>query len=117
MQVKEYEGVEIGRGARLLEPLVLGLPPRGKEPGDLTLVIGADAVLRPFTTIYAGTTIGDRFQCGQGVSIREDNVIGDDSSVGTHCQLEFGNRIGARVRIHSGCFLELTVIEDDVFVG
>ena len=31
--------------------------------------------------------------------------------------LEFGNRIGDRVRIHSGCFLELVTIEDDVFVG
>ena len=31
--------------------------------------------------------------------------------------LEFGNRIGSRVRIHSGCFLELVTIEDDVFVG
>ena len=31
--------------------------------------------------------------------------------------LEFGNRIGNRVRIHTGCFLELVTIEDDVFVG
>ena len=31
--------------------------------------------------------------------------------------LEFGNRIGDRVRIHSGCFLEMVTIEDDVFVG
>jgi acetyltransferase-like isoleucine patch superfamily enzyme len=31
--------------------------------------------------------------------------------------LEFGNRLGDRVRIHSGCFLEMVTIEDDVFVG
>ncbi|HEX9436081.1 MAG TPA: acyltransferase, partial [Candidatus Limnocylindria bacterium] len=64
-----------------------------------------------------GTTIGARLQTGQGASIREDNVIGDDVSVGTHASLEFGNRIGSRVRIHTGCFLELTQIEDEVFVG
>ncbi len=63
------------------------------------------------------TTIGARLQTGQGASIREDNVIGDDVSVGTHASLEFGNRIGSRVRIHTGCFLELTQIEDEVFVG
>jgi len=75
------------------------------------------AVIRPFTTIYGGTTIGARLQTGQGASIREDNVMGDDVSVGTHASLEFGNRIGSRVRIHTGCFLELTTIEDEVFLG
>jgi acetyltransferase-like isoleucine patch superfamily enzyme len=31
--------------------------------------------------------------------------------------LEFGNRIGNRVRIHSGCFLEMVTVEEDVFIG
>jgi acetyltransferase-like isoleucine patch superfamily enzyme len=61
--------------------------------------------------------IGDHFQTGQGASIREDNIIGDDVSVGTNAVLEFGNRIGNHVRIHSGCFLELTIIGNDVFLG
>jgi acetyltransferase-like isoleucine patch superfamily enzyme len=67
--------------------------------------------------LYAGSRIGERFQTGQGASIREDNVLGDDVSIGTNAVLEFGNRIGNRVRIHSGCFLELVTIEDDVFIG
>src|SRR5207245_9967708 len=94
-----------------------GRAPRGKKAGELELVIGPGAVIRPFTTIYAGTRIGARLQTGQGASIREDNVIGDDVSVGTHASVEFGNRIGSRVRIHTGCFLELTRIGDDVFLG
>jgi acetyltransferase-like isoleucine patch superfamily enzyme len=96
---------------------VLGKPPRGKSPGELKLAIGRNAVIRPFTTIYAGTVIGDDFQTGQGASIREDNQIGHGTSVGTNAVLEFGNRLGAGVRIHSGCFLEMTIIEDHVFVG
>ncbi len=44
-------------------------------------------------------------------------MLGDDVSVGTHTSLEFGNRIGSRVRIHTGCFLELVTLEDEVFVG
>jgi len=115
--VQIYPNVEIGPGAILEPPLVLGKPPRGKEAGELRLVIGRGAVIRPFTTIYAGTTIGSRFQCGQGASIREDNEIGDDVSVGTNAVLEFGNRIGSGVRIHSGCFLEMATVEDHVFLG
>lgn len=115
--VQIYQGVEIGEGAVLQPPLVLGKPPRGKEPGELRLVIGPGATIRPFTTIYAGTVIGARFQTGQGASIREDNEIGNDVSVGTNAVLEFGNRIGNGVRIHSGCFLEMTTVEDHVFLG
>ena len=109
--------VDLGAGCVVGEYVILGRAPRGKQDGELPLVIGPGAVIRPFTTIYAGSVIGARLQTGQGASIREDNVLGDDVSVGTHAALEFGNRIGSRVRIHTGCFLELTTIEDDVFLG
>ena len=109
--------VELGAGCVVGEYVVLGVAPHGKRDGELPLVIGPGAVLRPFTTIYAGSRIGARLRTGQGASIREDNVLGDDVSVGTHASLEFGNRIGSRVRVHTGCFLELTTIEDDVFLG
>jgi len=109
--------VELGSGTVVGEYVVLGRAPRGKKEGDLALVIGPDSVIRPFTTIYAGTTIGARLQTGQGASIREDNVLGDDVSVGTNAVLEFGNRVGHHVRIHSGCFLEMGTVEDCVFLG
>lgn len=110
-------GVTLGPDCDLQPPCVLGKAPRGRAEGESGLVIGAGAVIRPFTTLYAGSTIGDGFQTGQGASIREDNVIGDDVSVGTNAVLEFGNRIGNGVRIHSGSFLEMVTVEDDVFVG
>jgi acetyltransferase-like isoleucine patch superfamily enzyme len=112
-----YPNVQVGPGSTLYGPCILGQPPRGAQPGELPLVIGAGAVIRPFTTIYAGTTIGSHFQSGQGASIREDNVIGDHSSVGTNAVLEYGNRLGDRVRVHTGCFLENVTLEDDVFLG
>ena len=110
-------GVFLGEGCDLQSPCVIGKAPRGAVEGELLLRIGEAAIVRPFTTIYAGNVIGDRLQTGQGASIREDNIIGNDVSVGTNAVLEFGNRIGNRVRIHSGCFLEMVTIEDDVFVG
>jgi acetyltransferase-like isoleucine patch superfamily enzyme len=117
MESQILDNVTLGEGTVVHPPVVLGFPPRGREPGELPLVIGPGAVLRPFTTIYAGTTIGARFQSGQGASIREENVIGDDCSVGTNAILEFGNRIGNRTRVHSGCFLEQVTVGDDVFLA
>ena len=73
--------VRLGEGSVVGEYTVIGRAPRGKKEGELELVIGPGAVIRPFTTIYAGTRIGARLQTGQGASIREDNVIGDDVSV------------------------------------
>lgn len=110
-------GVELGPGAIIEPPAIVGKAPRGREEGELPLRIGASATIRAFTTLYAGSTFGDRLQTGHGAAVREDNVVGDDVSIGTHAVLEFGNRIGHRVRIHTGCFLELVTIEDDVFVG
>jgi len=112
-----YPGATIGPGSTVHGPSIIGQPPRGAEPGELPVTIGRGAVIRPFTTIYAGNRIGDRFQTGQGASIRENNRIGDGVSVGTHAILEFDNIIGDNVRIHSGCFLEMVTVEDDVFIG
>jgi acetyltransferase-like isoleucine patch superfamily enzyme len=115
--VQVASGVRLGDGWDVQPPCILGKAPRNAKSGELELIVGRDATIRPFTTLYAGSTIGERLQTGQGASIREDNVLGDDVSIGTNAVLEFGNRIGNRVRIHSGCFLELVTIEDDVFVG
>jgi acetyltransferase-like isoleucine patch superfamily enzyme len=110
-------GVTLGEGCALHGPCVLGMPPRGHELGELELSIGPGAIVRPFTVIYAGSVIGARLQTGQGASIREDNQLGDDVSIGTNAVLEFGNRIGDRARVHTGCFLEMVTLEEDVFVG
>jgi acetyltransferase-like isoleucine patch superfamily enzyme len=112
-----YDGVTVGEGSRVHDFVVLGFPPRGKSEGELTTRIGKGAIIRPFTTIYAGSRIGDSLQTGQGASIREDNIIRDNVSIGTNAVLEFGNRISSNVRIHSSCFLELVTVEEDVFIG
>ena len=112
-----HPNVQVGEGTEIDEYVILGRPPRGRKSGDLPLVIGPGSTIRAFTTIYAGSTIGARFQTGHGASIREENTIGDDCSVGTNAVLEFGNRIGKGCRIHSLCFLEMTTLGDHVFVG
>jgi acetyltransferase-like isoleucine patch superfamily enzyme len=116
-EAKIYANVSIGEGSLIYGPVILGQPARGQQEGERALVIGRKAVIRAFTTIYAGTTIGDNFQTGQGASIREDNVIGNNCSVGTNAVLEFENKIGDNCRIHSGCFLEMVTLGNHVFIG
>jgi len=112
-----YKNTTVGRDCIVEPPCIIGKPPRGFSEGELALVIGDNAVIRPFTTIYAGSIIGNNFQTGQGVSIREDNRIGNSVSIGTNSVLEFGNIIGDGSRVHSNCFLEMVTIGRFVFVG
>jgi len=112
-----YPNVILGDGTLIEPPSIIGKPPRGSNPGELSLRIGRNGLIRPFSTIYAGNEIGDNFQTGQGISIRENNHIGDNVSVGTNSVLEFGNRIGDFSRIHSNCFLEMVTIGRYVFIG
>ncbi|MHC4122169.1 MAG: acyltransferase [Planctomycetota bacterium] len=117
MKTKVYKNVNIGKGSTIGEHCILGMSPKGKEDGELSLEIGENSYIRPFTVIYAGSKIGKNFVTGTHVSIRENNIISDNVKVGTASTLEFGNKIGDCVRIHSGCFLERAEIERDVFIG
>lgn len=112
-----YPNVNIGSGTQIEPPSIIGKPPRSCREGECSLNIGTNGLIRPFSTIYAGSEIGDNFQTGQNVSIREDNKIGNDVSIGTNSVLEFGNEVGDFSRIHSNCFMEMVTIGKYVFVG
>jgi acetyltransferase-like isoleucine patch superfamily enzyme len=112
-----YPNVRLGEGVDLGPGVIVGLPPRGAQPGELATVIGPGSVLRSGTVIYAGATAGARLNTGHGAMIREDNELADDCSVGTHTALEPGNRIGERTRVHSHCFLEHVTLGRRVFLG
>ena len=104
--------------AELDDFVVLGRAPRGHQPGDLPLVIGASCVLRSHTVIYAGNTIGVGFQTGHHVMIRERNTIGDRVSIGTQSVIEHHVTIGHGVRIHTQAFVpEYSVLEDGCWLG
>jgi acetyltransferase-like isoleucine patch superfamily enzyme len=111
------ENVMLGEGALLHPPVVLGLSPDGSRAGADPLVIGAHAVIGPFTMIFAGTKIGKRLRAGQGVSVHEENDLGDDVIIGPHAVLEPGNRIGSRVKVGSHALLAMVTLGDDVYIG
>ncbi len=113
-----YAGVDIGPDAEIGPYVIVGVAPRGKNEGDLETRIGAGAVLRSHTVIYAGNRIGDGFQTGHGVMIREENEIGDRVSVGTGSVVEHHVKIGDGVRIHSQAFIpEFTILEEGCWIG
>ncbi len=115
---KIYPNVIIGKGARIEEYVVIGVPPRGAAEGQLETRIGGGAVLRSHTVIYAGNVIGEGLQTGHNVVIRENNRIGDNVSIGTGTVIEHHVSIGHGVRIHSQAFVpEYSVLEDGVWLG
>lgn len=113
-----YANVVLGDGAALGAFVVVGEPPRGRSAGELPTVIGANAIIRSHSVIYAGNAIGADFQTGHGVMVRELNEIADDVSIGSHSIVEHHVKIGARVRIHSNVFIpEYSILEEDAWVG
>ena len=113
-----HPNTRLGPDATIEPFVVLGVAPRGLGDGDLPLSIGREAHIRSHTVIYAGNTIGDRFQTGHGVLVRESNEIGDDVSVGSHSIVEHHVRIGDGVRIHSNVFIpEFTILEAGAWLG
>lgn len=113
-----YPGVVLGAGATIGPFVVIGEAPGGHIDAADRTVIGSNAIIRSHTVIYAGNTIGDRFQTGHGVLVREANIIGDDVSIGSHSIVEHHVVIADRVRIHSNVFIpEYSVLDEGAWIG
>lgn len=100
-----HPNVHLGAGCQVGDFVIIGEPPRGSVSGELPTVIGAGAVIRSHTVIYAGNTIGSGFQCGHGVLLRETNTIGDSVSIGSHTVIEHHVTIDDGARVHSQAFI------------
>jgi len=107
----------LGDGAQIDPTAIIGEMPE-RIVDDLQLRIGARACIRSGSVIYLGSRIGSDFASGHQVIVREENLIGDGVSLWSHSILDYGCRIGDRVKIHSGVYIpQFTVIEEDVFVA
>lgn len=106
---------EIGAGAQIDADVILGY----RYPGDREPTrIGDHAVIRSGSIVYADTVIGHRFQCGHGVIIRAEVIIGDRCVVHHRCTLEGRIRIGHGVKIMAHVYIpSTTVIGSMVFIG
>ena len=108
--------VQLGSGLSADQDVILGYPGRRSAPSALRL--GANAVLRSGSVIYLGSHIGDRFETGHHVVVREECEVGDDVSLWSNTVVDYGCRIGDRVKIHANCYIaQFTDIGDDAFMA
>jgi acetyltransferase-like isoleucine patch superfamily enzyme len=115
---KIYDGVTLGHDSVVEDYCIIGVAPGNKKESGLETVIGNGAYIRSHSVIYAGNRIGNKFQTGNKVNIRELNEIGDNVSVGTVSVIEHHVRIGNNVRVHSQVFVpEYSVLEDYAWLG
>ncbi|AEG18533.1 acyltransferase [Methanobacterium paludis] len=101
--------------SKFQENITIGLKykVRSKPP-----LIGKNSLIRSNSIIYNDVEIGDNFQTGHGVTIREKTKIGDNVLVGTNSIIEGHCSIGDNVSIQSNVYIPTnTIIEDYVFIG
>lgn len=65
------------------------------------LKIGKNAIIRSETIIYGNNIIGDNFQTGHRVTIRENSVIGSNVRLGTLSDIQGYCEIGNYTSLHS----------------
>ena len=117
-----YDNVEIGDGSIIGPYCIIGEPaaPYYKSPNSHVFkktIIGTNTIMRSYSIIYEGVTIGDFFQTGHNCIIREDNIIGHHTSFGSFSELPGNSFIGNYVKIHSKVMLsERNIIEDYVWI-
>lgn len=113
-----YNNVKLGTNVTIEDFCIIGVPPRGMTDGQLETVIGDNAVIRSHTVIYAGNTIGNNFQTGNKVNIREINTIGDNVSIGTLSVVEHHVIIESETRIHTQVFIpEYSTLKKKCWIG
>jgi acetyltransferase-like isoleucine patch superfamily enzyme len=97
-----HGGVELGAGSVVGAHCELGHP---AMDGRGALRIGAGALIRSHSVLYAGSTYGAGLQTGHRVTLREGIVAAEDLRVGTLCDLQGDTAVGSHVRLHSGVFV------------
>lgn len=100
-----YDNVVIGDDSVICNDCVIGEPLNAYYHDDGYLnpetIIGAGALVRSHTVIYAGNRIGEGFQTGHRATIRENNVIGSHCCFGTMDDIQGYSEFGNYCRLHS----------------
>jgi acetyltransferase-like isoleucine patch superfamily enzyme len=109
--------VELGPDAAVDPGVLLGYP-SGRAGVCGRTRIGARVRLRAGTVIYAATEIGDDFETGHHAVVREETQIGSQCTLWNNSTIDYGCRIGDRVRVHCNVYVaQFTILEDDVFLA
>lgn len=109
------KGSFIGARSILGEYLVDFYNDRVNKPHPL--VIGENSIIRTENVIYGDTFIGDNFQSGHKVTIREKAQIGNNVRIGTLSDIQGHCNIGNYVSLHSNVHIgHESIIKDYVWI-
>ncbi|HLI45771.1 MAG TPA: DapH/DapD/GlmU-related protein [Geobacterales bacterium] len=109
--------VRLGKNCIIDKNALIGYMP-SRNIGELYLNIGDNARIRSGSVIYLGSRIGNDFETGHNVIVREENEIGNEVKIWSNSVIDYGCKIGNSVKIHCNCYIaQLTIIEDDVFIA
>jgi acetyltransferase-like isoleucine patch superfamily enzyme len=112
MEPNFYEG---GENCQIQAGCIIGLKHR---QDCLPVVLGREGHIRAGTIIYSNVRIGDHFQTGHHVMIREETTIGNHVVIGTNTVVDGNVTIGDFVKIESNCYIPTHVrIGSRVFLG
>lgn len=117
-----YKNVRLGENCIIQQNVQIGVPSRPylhRDESEWPVThIGSHSTVRSGTIIYCDVTIGENFESGHNLLIREKTVVGNNVLIGSNAVIEDNLKIGNDVKIQSMVFIPgLTVIEDDVFIG
>ena len=117
-----YDNVVIGDNTIICNDCVIGEPLNSyysewDEYENPETVIGGNSLIRSHTIIYAGNIIGDYFQTGHRVTVRENTVLGSHCSLGTLDDIQGHSRFGDYCRLHSNVHIGMrSTLGNFVFV-
>lgn len=117
-----YDHVVIGDNTVICNDCVIGEPlnayyHEGECYENPQTVIGSDSLIRSHTIIYAGNVMGDHFQTGHRVTVREHTVFGSHCSLGTLDDIQGFSQFGDYCRLHSSVLVGMySTLGDFVFV-
>ena len=101
-----YDHVKIGDNSIIGPFSILGEPvqsyyksPEVYEPSWLE--IGPNSLIRSHAIFYSGSSIGEAFECGHRVTIREGSMIGNQCRIGTLSDIQGDCTIGDYTRLSS----------------
>jgi UDP-3-O-[3-hydroxymyristoyl] glucosamine N-acyltransferase len=116
--VKLYGNVQVGADVIIEDGVIIGHPDPYELKGCLqhlgeyqtldhlyasksqaTTIIGNNSIIRSGTVIYSGVTIGNSFDCGHNVLIREKTSIGDFVYLKSNTEIMKNVRVGNHCRI------------------
>jgi acetyltransferase-like isoleucine patch superfamily enzyme len=104
-----YDNVSIGANSTIGPHCVLGEPTANfyyeKNYQSGRLDIGGNSLIRSGSIIYSDSQIGDHFETGHRVTIRENTSIGHHVRVGTNSDILGHCSIGEYTRLHSSVIL------------